>query len=107
MIRKDEIIMEAKKKEIAVEELKKQCEEAKNKFETLYEQLKIAEKEEKERRDKELALKKESRKAEVDKAYETYRKLVNDYVSDYGSYSTVTGDDALIAGLFSRPWWDL
>ena len=107
MIRKDEIIMEAKKKEIAVEELKKQCEEAKNKFETLYEQLKIAEKEEAERKEAELALKKEARKAEVDKAYETYRKLVNAYVNDYGSYSTVDGSDGVIAGLFSRSWWNL
>ena len=99
--------MENKKKTINVEELKKQCEEAKKNFETLSKQLKEAEKEEAERKEAELALKKESRKAEVDKAYETYRKLVNDYVNDYGSYSTVTGSDGFISELFSRPWFKL
>lgn len=100
-------MMEAKKKVVSVEELKRQCEEAKKNFETLYEELKKAEQEEKEKREAKLALEKEARKAEVDKAYETYRKLVNDYVNDYGSYSTVTGTDDFVAGLFSRPWFKL
>ena len=78
------------KKDLTIEELTKQCEEAKKNFETLSEQLKKAKKEEQERREAQLALEKETRKKEVDDALANYRTLVNAYIKDYGVYESIT-----------------
>lgn len=82
--------MESEKKSINVEELTKQYEEAKKNFENLGVELRLAQKEEEERRKAQLALEKETRKKEVDDALENCRTLVNAYIKDYGSYRTIT-----------------
>lgn len=93
MIRKDDLIMK-EKKDFTIEELEKQCEDAKKKYETLNEQLKKAQQEEKEKREAQLALEKETRKAEVDGAFDNYTKLLKAYIKDYGPYKiTTTTDD--------------
>ena len=86
------------KKAITVEELKKQYEEAKQNCETLGEQLKIAQKEEEDRKKAQLALEKENRKKEVDNAFKNYVELLKKYIEDYGSYCTSTSDD-------NEGWW--
>jgi hypothetical protein len=105
MIRKDELIMEKGKRELTIEELEKQLADVNETRKFLSETLAKKKKAEKEKKEAQLALEKENRKKEVDEAYETYRILVNNYVRDYGSYSTVTNGDDLMTGLFSRPWW--
>lgn len=94
-----------KKKEFTIEELRKQCDKAKRNFNVLNEQLRKAEQEEEERRKAQLALEKDARKKEVDEAYNKYRKLVNEYVKDYGNYLITSDSDDIITGLLSRPWW--
>ena len=100
--------MEAKKKSINIEELKKQCEEAKNNFETLNEQLKKAEQEEEARKQAKLALEKEARAKEIDAAYDKYYELLSAYVKDYGIYSKnskVNNFSDLINSVFNESWW--
>ena len=92
MIRKDDLIMVAKK-DFSIEELAKQCEEAKKTFESLNEQLKKAREDEEDRKKAELALERDNRKKEVDEAFENYNKLVKAYIKDYGSYVTTTSSD--------------
>lgn len=38
-------------------------------------------------KDEQLKVEKDKRKAEVDKAYKVYSKLLHEYIEDYGSYS--------------------
>ena len=95
--------MKNEKKTLTVEELKKACEEAKNNFDALNEQLKKAIEEEEERKQAQLALDKESRKKEVDGACKTYRKLLKEYIKDYGAYSLTT--DTSDADLFPNVFW--
>jgi chromosome segregation ATPase len=105
MIRKDGLIME-KKKDFTIEDMRRQCEEAKKNFETLNEQLKKAEQEEEERKRAQLALEQEARKKEVDDAIENVKDLVAAYVEDYGSYTNKYDLDDY--GLFPNrrlPWW--
>lgn len=92
MIRKDDLVM-ANKKDLTIEELKQACEEAKQKFETLSEQLQKAQQEEEEKREAQLALEKEARKTEVDEAFNNYVKLLKTYIKDYGPYKIVTSPD--------------
>lgn len=94
------------KKELTIEELSKQCAEAKKNFETLNEQLQKAKQDEEDRKKAELALEKEARKQEVDDAIQLAHDLLAAYIKDYGSYSGKYGLDDY--GLFSkRPisWW--
>lgn len=79
--------MEAKKKSINVEELKKQYEEAKKNFENIGAELRSAQKEEEERKRVQLALEKETRKKEVDDAIDNAHKLLQQWIADYGSYN--------------------
>lgn len=96
MIRRDDLIME--KKNFTAEDLRKQCEEAKKNYETLNEQLKQVEQEEEENRRAQLAIEKESRKKEVDEAFDKYNELLKAYIKDYGVYSITTSSDDL-------NWW--
>lgn len=79
------------KKPINIEELTKQTEDAKKTFEALNEQLTKAKQEEADRRKAQLALEKETRKKEVEEAFDKYNQLLQDYIRDYGSYSTTRG----------------
>ncbi len=87
-----------KKKELTSEEIKQQYEEAKKVFEELGVQLRIAQQKEEEQRKAKLALEKENRKKEVDKAFEKYNTLVKAYIKDYGSYTTITSTN-------DYNWW--
>ena len=75
-----------KKKNLTVEELTKACAEAESTFEALKKQLKQAKQEEEERKRAELALVKESRKKEVDAAFDKWLELHQAYLVDYGDY---------------------
>lgn len=96
----------ANKKDLTIEELAQQCEEAKKNLEALNEQLKKAQQDEEDRKKAQLALEKETRKKEVDDAIGFAHDLLTAYIKDYGSYSGKYGLDDY--GLFSkRPisWW--
>ena len=80
----------ASKKDFTIEELKKMYENALKESNSLGEMLKQKEKEEEERRQAQLALEKETRKKEVDEAFEAYNKLLKEYIEDYGTYSMKT-----------------
>lgn len=100
MIRKDDLIMAAKK-DYTTEELAKACEEAKKNYEAISEQLTKALKEEEDKKKAQLALEKENRKNEVDKAFENYYTLLKAYIKDYGSYRNLPSHD----DWFSNPFW--
>lgn len=96
----------ASKKDLTIEELARQCEEAKKNFEALDAQFKKAQREEEERKKAQLALEQEARKKEVDDAIENVKDLVAAYVEDYGSYTNKYDLDDY--GLFPNrrlPWW--
>ena len=80
----------ANKKDLTIEELKQACDEARDNFKTLNDQLNKAIKEEEDRKKAELALEKETRRKEVDEARDKYFTLVKEYIKDYGSYTTVS-----------------
>ena len=72
------------KKDFTIEELEKQCEEAKKNFETLNEQLKTAKREEEEKKKAELALQQENRYNEIKDVGKHFNELCKTYVEDYG-----------------------
>lgn len=74
----------ATKKELTLEELRKACEEAKDNFNILNDQLKAREKEETERKKAELALQQESRMEEIKAAENHLNELYKSYIADYG-----------------------
>lgn len=96
----------ANKKELTIEELKKQCEEAKENFESLNERLEKAVQEEERRKKAELAFEKENRKKELDDAITNAKDLLEAYIKDYGTYSSEYNSNDLIS-LFKyfSPWW--
>lgn len=69
---------------INIEELEKQCLEAEKNFKILHEQLTQMKKEEKEAKQAKLRLEKETRKKEVEDAFDKYIKLHKAYEKDYG-----------------------
>ena len=75
------------KNNFTTEELRKQCEEAKTKFEALNEQLKQAEKEEEKHRKEQLALEKENRTKELNDAIDNANDLLNKWIKDYGPFT--------------------
>ena len=97
----------ASKKDFTIEELTKQCEEAKKNFETLNNQLKQAIQEEADRKKAQLALEKQNRKKEIDDAFENCSKLLENYIKDYGSYSLPTITNDFYQSIFGKswPWW--
>ena len=82
--------MENKKKEPTLEELKEQ-------YNALGEKIAKQEKMEAEEREAKLRAEKDARKKEIELAREHYQTLLNEYIKDYGSYSTAksysTGDE--------------
>jgi heterodisulfide reductase subunit C len=80
-------------KDFTVEELKKMHEDLIQESNTIGEMLKKKMQEEEERKEAQLALEKESRKKEVDDAWEKYHKLLKAYIEDYGSYAQTTDTD--------------
>ena len=65
--------------------------------------------EDEERRKAELASIKEARKKELDEAFEKWNKLSNEFIRDYGWYSTSTSEsfkdiDSTIEKLFKFGW---
>ena len=74
-------------KKLTIEELEKQCLEAKKNFETLHDQLTKAKKEEEEIKLAKLVAEKDSRYKEVVDAYENFEELRSKYVNDYGSFT--------------------
>ena len=94
------------KKDLTIEELAQQREEAKKNFEALDAQFKKAQQEEEERKKAQLVLEQEARKKEVDDAIENVKDLITAYVEDYGSYTNKYDLDDY--GLFPNrrlPWW--
>jgi DNA-binding SARP family transcriptional activator len=84
------------KKELTIEELRKQCFEAEKNFKKLNELLIQAEKEEKAAKQAKLAAEKEVRYKEVIDAYENFEELRSKFVDDYGQFTFETD-----SGLFS------
>lgn len=94
------------KKDFTIEELKKMYEDSLKESNTLGEMLKQKEKEEEDKKQAQLALEKETRKREVDDAYEVYSRLLKAYIEDYGSYTTIsTNDNIIFPNLFSRSFF--
>jgi predicted RNase H-like nuclease (RuvC/YqgF family) len=105
MIRKDDLIMD-KNKDFAIEELARQCEEAKKNFETLNEQLQKARQEEENKKRARLAHDKETRKKEVEEAIQHAESLVRAYTKDYGVFSYgYELDDYGLTSKHAFPWW--
>ena len=71
-------------KKLTIEELTKQCEEAKKTFDLLNEQLQKQKKEEEDRKQAELAVQKDARHKEVEDAFNNYQKLLRAFIRDYG-----------------------
>lgn len=76
--------------ELTIEQLEKQCAEAKMQFQTLRDQLIQAKKKEEEARQARLRAEKEVRYKEVIDAYNAFEKLRSKYVEDYGSFTFLT-----------------
>lgn len=96
------------KREMTIEELETKyakVTEERNQIEKMLNQKK---QEEENRRIAQLAHEKEKRKKEVDEAFDNYRTLVNEYIRDYGSYSTITSGSTESKYLLGNPWlwWD-
>ena len=101
MIRKDDLIM-ASKKDFTLEELKKMYNDSLKESRTIGEMLRQKENEEEERKQAQLALDKETRKKEVDKAFENYNTLLKAYVEDYGEYAVKSDTSS-----FSKAFWPI
>ena len=84
--------MSEDKREMTIEELEAQYDEANRHRKILGEKIKMKKREEEERRVAQLALDKKKRKEEVDKACEQFLKLKRAYMRDYGSYTYTTDD---------------
>ena len=91
------------KKEYTIEELEAQYKEAEESQRVLKQQIEQKKKEEKELREARLALEKENRKKEVDEAVAKCKKLIKEYMHDYGIYSFRSTDDDAI---FNTRFWN-
>ena len=74
------------KREMTLEELQKQCKEAKKNFEVLNEQLKKVQQEEEKRKKEQLANEKDIRYEEIELASKHLNDLIQKYIDDYGSF---------------------
>lgn len=81
------------KKEYTIEELQKQCYEAKKTFEHLNKLIEEKKKEEEMIREAKLEEEKDARKKEVDDALSNCKVLIKAYVRDYGTYSVTSAGD--------------
>ena len=77
----------SEKREMTLEELQKQCKEAKKNFEVLNEQLKKVQQEEEKRKKEQLANEKDVRYEEIELASKHLNDLIQKYIDDYGSFS--------------------
>lgn len=93
--------MERKKTTTKVENIKQQYEDAKKAFEELGVQLKLAQQEEEEKRQVQLALEKENRRKELDDAIKNAHHLLQEWLKDYGSYGYSNNADKT---LFDMLW---
>lgn len=91
------------KKEYTIEELEAQYKLAEEKRDALKQQIEQKKKEEKELRETQLALEKESRKKEVDDAIVKCKTLIKAYMDDYGLYSFTSTDDN---NIFNSRFWN-
>ena len=91
------------KKEYTIEELEAQYKLGEENQKTLKAHIEQKKKEEKEFREAQLALEKETRKKEVDDAIAKCKTLVKAYMHDYGIYSFTSTDDDTI---FSSKFWN-
>ena len=91
--------MDNAKRELTLDELKKQLSKIGEEYSNLNEIIKKREVEEEDRKKAKLALEKENRKKEVDDALKIYQDLLNAYLKDYGSYSNIN--------MCELPWWAL
>jgi hypothetical protein len=73
-------------RELTIEEIREECRIAEKNYRELKELLNDKVQEENDRKRKELSLKKEMRKQEVDYAFEKYIELSRAYERDYGPY---------------------
>ncbi len=86
--------MVKEKKEFTIEELEKAYQEHKAETDALKDKIEKMKQEEKEKKEAQLALEKESRKKEVEDAFSKYSELLKAYINDYGYYgTTVYADD--------------
>ena len=92
------------KKEYTIEELEDQYKLAEEKRNAIKKQIEQRKKEEKELREAQLALEKDTRKKEVDDALKKYKMLLRAYMRDYGVYSYTSDDD--VFDLFSSKFWN-
>lgn len=93
----------ATKKEFTIEELEAQYKKTEDAQKVLKAQIEQKKKEEKEIREAQLALEKESRKKEVDEAIAKCKVLIKAYMHDYGIYSYTTDNDN---DVFSSKFWN-
>jgi hypothetical protein len=91
------------KKEFTIEELEAQYKHAEENQKILKAQIEQKKKEERERKEAQLALEKNTRKKEVDEALAKFKELLNAYMHDYGVYSYVSSDDD---NIFNSKFWN-
>ena len=92
------------KKEYTIEELETQYKQVEENREALAKLITQKKQEEKERKEKELALKKETRRKEVDDAIANCKALLKAYMHDYGIYSYTSSDDD--DTIFNSRFWN-
>ena len=92
------------KKEFTIEELEAQYKLAEENQKALKQQIEQKKKEERELKEAQLVLEKETRKKEVDEAISKCRELIKAYMHDYGIYSYTSDDDT--NSLFSSKFWN-
>jgi hypothetical protein len=91
------------KKEYTIEELEQQYKLAEEKRNALKHQIEQKKKEEAELREAKLAKEKEARKKEVDESIAHTKKLIKEYVNDYGIYSFTSSNDDEV---FNSRFWN-
>lgn len=80
------------KQKFTIEELEKQRDEVKKHFDCLNAEIKAAKKEEEDRQKAEFALQRADREKEVRDAYDKFKKLLKDFINDYGEFSIMDTD---------------
>jgi len=91
------------KRELTVAELEEQYKKAEESQKALREQIEKKKKEEKEFKETKLKAEKEARKKELDDAVECCRKLLRNYINDYGAYSIMSDD---MNDIFNSKFWN-
>ena len=96
-------------RELAIEELEEQYKKIAEEYDTLGKQLKERKRKEAELKEAALKSEQETRKKEIDDAFNKYKTLLSTYVKDYGSYSTSTSESFkdINPTILTNPffWW--